>query len=127
MISIEKSSPSPLATKRTEPALAAEEIAIPAETTVALSTLQRNALAQFLQRRDFSPRDIAGFDYDQIANLPKIGRKGIVAIRAWLNHYGLDLRNPPQNENDRASRRQQAKLEQAINLLKKHGYRILPP
>ena len=96
-------------------------------TTSRLSTLQRNAIAQFLNRRDFSAKDIAGYDYQVIANLPKIGKKGIVAIRSWLHAHGLDLKNIPAEQSETHQRRHQEKLDHAVRLLEKNGYRVLAP
>lgn len=93
----------------------------------ALSTLQRNAIAQFLNRRNFSPKDIAGYDYQVIASLPKIGKKGIVAIRAWLIAHGQDLKNIPPEQSESAQRRHREKLVHAIKLLEKNGYRVQAP
>jgi len=96
-------------------------------TASRLSTLQRNAIAQFLNRRDFSAKDIASYDYLVIANLPKIGKKGIVAIRSWLHAHGLDLKNIPAEQSETHQRRHQEKLDHAVRLLEKNGYRVLAP
>ena len=99
----------------------------PPAASIRLSTLQRNAIAQFLNRRDFSAKDIAGYDYQVIANLPKIGKKGIVAIRGWLHAHGLDLKNIPAEQSETHQRRHQEKLDNAVRLLEKNGYRVLAP
>ena len=98
-----------------------------ADATMGLSTLQRNALAQFLQRRDFTPQDIAQFDYLQIARLPKIGRKSLDAIRKWLRGHGYDLRNTPESAMAAAHQRGEMRVDKAVKLLRKHGYEIRPP
>lgn len=92
-----------------------------------LSTLQRNALAQFLQRRDFTPHDIAQFEYAQIARLPKVGKKGIEAIRQWLRQHGCDLRRCPDAEQVTAHQRVEQRLDKALRLLKKNGYEVQAP
>ena len=98
-----------------------------AQEYAGLSTLQRNALAQFLQRRDFTPHDIAQFEYAQIARLPKIGRKSMAAIREWLHGHGCDLRNTPESARDACHQRGELRLDKAMKLLQKNGYQILPP
>ena len=91
-----------------------------------LTTLQINALAQFLERRNFTAEDIARYSYTQIARLPKIGSKGIVKIEAWLASHGLSLTHPVPQEKPPAPR-EQHRLSQAVRLLRKNGYDIQPP
>jgi hypothetical protein len=114
-------------TPTTAQALGERPTVAPPGASVRLSTLQRNAIAQFLNRRDFSAKDIAGYDYQVIANLPKIGKKGIVAIRSWLHAHGLDLKNIPAEQSETHQRRHQEKLDHAVRLLEKNGYRVLAP
>lgn len=92
-----------------------------------LGTLQRNALSQLFGRRDFSPEDVAKLDYTRVERLPKIGRKGLEAIRAWLHTQGLDLTNPPGNGDTLANRRLRQRIATATRLLQRHGYRVTPP
>lgn len=92
-----------------------------------LTTLQVNALAQFLERRDFTASDIACYSYAQIARLPKIGSKGMVKIEAWLASHGLALAQPAQDNRRNTSPRERNRLSQAVRLLRKNGYGILPP
>jgi len=93
-----------------------------------LTTLQVNALSQFMESRNFTAQDIARFSYAQIARLPKIGNKGMVRIEAWLASYGLQLAQQQTSETRRAQApKEQAKLSQAVRLLRKNGYDVLPP
>jgi hypothetical protein len=91
-----------------------------------LSTMQLNALRQLFERRDFTAEDVARLDYRQVERLPKVGKKGIEAIRTWLAQYGYDLLNVPVQD-DLAEQRLRERLDQATRLLKKHGYRVEPP
>lgn len=91
-----------------------------------LNTMQRNALCQFFGRKDFTPQEVAALDYAVVAHLPKIGRKGIEAIRLWLQHHGLDLKNTP-DDSDHTDRRLNKRLQLAARLLQRHGYRVDPP
>lgn len=93
-----------------------------------LSTLQINALAQFLETRNFTAHDIARYSYETIARLPKIGRKGIVRIEAWLAGYNLSLVRFEQRENNRESMSAQgSRLAKAARLLRENGYGVFPP
>jgi hypothetical protein len=56
-----------------------------------LPTMQQNALCLLLGRRNFSPAEVAQIDYRRLEKAPRIGRKGILVIRAWLNRHGFDL------------------------------------
>ncbi|HEX5394287.1 MAG TPA: hypothetical protein VFW68_13455 [Rhodocyclaceae bacterium] len=94
---------------------------------IELSTMQLNALRQLFERRDFSPEDVAQLDYRRVERLPKVGKKGIEAIRSWLCQYGYDLHNVPEQGGDLADQRLRARLDHAERLLKKHGYRVEPP
>ena len=92
-----------------------------------LGTLQRNALCRLFGRKDFTPREVANLDYAFVEQLPKIGKKGIEAIRSWLNAYGLDLNNPPMPQEKCLNKRLRLRLEHAQRLLVRHGYRVEPP
>ena len=96
------------------------------ELYAGLTTLQRNALAHFLQRWDFTPGDIAQHDYVKISRLPKIGKKGIVAIQRWLGCHGYQLKGSPDGEHEH-HHRGEVKLDKAVKLLQKKGYEINPP
>lgn len=93
-----------------------------------LKTRQINALRLLLERRDFTPEDVAALDYHLLARMPGVGGKSLNIIREWLNSHGLDLLNSP-GEYARTLRfcRQEARIERARFLLEKHGYSVLPP
>jgi hypothetical protein len=90
-----------------------------------LATMYRNAIGEHFARRDFSAEELASLDYREVARLPKIGRQGLRAIRAWLRGQGLDLRNVPTVERPAGTRK--ACVERAIRLLERCGYRVIPP
>jgi len=78
-----------------------------------------------LDKSDFIPADVPPLSYRQISKAPGIGRKGMVIILAWLAEFGLALSGQPEWH---ASRPVSCKrLQQAIHMLERHGYRILPP
>lgn len=89
--------------------------------------MQRNALCQLFERRDFTPEDVALLDYRCVKRLPKVGKKGIEAIRTWLAQYGYDLANVPERHDEHSEQRLRLRLDQAVRLLLKHGYRVEPP
>lgn len=92
-----------------------------------LGALQRNALARLFGRQDFTPEEVARLDYAQVERLPKIGKKGVAAIRAWLAGYGYDLQHLPDTEASHTRKRLQLRLAHAARLLLKHGYHVDPP
>lgn len=92
-----------------------------------LGTMQRNALCQFFGRKEFTPQEVARFDYAEIERLPKIGKKGIKVIRCWLQACGYDLCNLPEDKNHFGERQLHNRLQHATKLLVKHGYRVEPP
>lgn len=92
-----------------------------------LSTMQRNALRQLFERHEFTPEEVAQLDYRCVERLPKVGKKGIGAIRVWLAQYGYDLRNVPEQNGEQLEQRLRLRLDQAVRLLVKHGYRVEPP
>lgn len=108
---------------------ASPRLAITREQT-GLSTLQKNALRQVFGRREFTAEDVARLDYRQVQRLPKIGKKGLEQICAWLQQQGYELSNPPMPENEvgsGAALRLSQRLENAARLLQRHGYRVTPP
>ena len=92
-----------------------------------LSTMQRNALGQFLGRKEFTPEEVAELDYCVVVHLPKNGSKGIETIRNWLQQHGRDLRNLPDQKPGHADKRLNRRLQNAARLLQKYGYRVAPP
>ena len=92
-----------------------------------LGALQRNALARLFGRQDFTPEEVARLDYAYVERLPKIGKKGVAAIRAWLAEHGYDLQHLPDVEATYARKRLQLRLTHAARLLLKHGYHVDPP
>lgn len=78
-----------------------------------LGALQRNALARQFGRKNFAPEEVACLDYALVERLPKIGEKGVAAIRAWLASYGYDLQHLPDSEAAHTRKRLQLRLEHA--------------
>lgn len=94
----------------------------------ALTTRQVNVLRLLLERREFSPQQVAELDYQAVRRAPGIGHKSVVLIRAWLQAQGHDLRNSPATADDPARLRRLARrLERAAALLRRHGYRVHAP
>lgn len=56
-----------------------------------LPTMQHNALRILLNKRSFVAAEIARLDCRQLEKAPRIGKKGLQVIRAWLQQHGLDL------------------------------------
>lgn len=52
----------------------------------------------------------------------------MLAIAAWLTAYGFELKPPemPEAARPAAPKRQRRSIEQAVRLLRKHGYEVLP-
>ena len=92
-----------------------------------LSTWQRNALSSLFGTKEFTPEDVAKLDHAAVARLPKIGKKGIEAIRTWLQGCGYDLSNLPEDNKGFAERRLKNRLLHAARLLQKHGFHVEPP
>jgi len=92
-----------------------------------LGSRQRNALCLLFGRKDFTPEEVAKLDYAQVERQPKIGRKGIEEIRAWLQSYGYDLNNLPTGDKQPARKRLHLRLKNAARLLTRNGYRVDPP
>lgn len=93
-----------------------------------LPTLQRNALRKIFDRHEFSPEEVALLGYRRLQQAEGIGSKGLLAIAAWLAAYGFELKPPEENPAARAvvPRKQRRSIEQAVRLLRHHGYEVLP-
>ena len=87
-----------------------------------LPTLQRNALCKLFERTDFTPEDVLAVGYTRLRKVNGIGPKGLEIIAAWLEAYGLVLRNP---QLERAGRHVH-RVDQAIRLLERYGYEVRP-
>lgn len=93
-----------------------------------LTTRQRNLLGLLLGRRDFQAEEVAELDCRLLARMPGVGPKSVAIIRAWLAMQGLDLRNADKASFEAAtSPRLTHRLECAVALLRRHGYRVEPP
>jgi predicted DNA-binding helix-hairpin-helix protein len=86
----------------------------------ALPTLQRNALAKFFNRPDFSPADVLTLGYPRLQKLNGIGPKGIDIIVSWVRSHGFELKI----EDDEKLKRQAQRVERAIRFLEKSGYEV---
>jgi hypothetical protein len=98
-----------------------------AEAMNLLPTLQRNALRKIFDRHDFLPEEVASLGYKRLQQAEGIGNKGLAAITAWLNSYGFELNPPPLSPHAGAApKRTRQSIEQALRLLRTHGYEIVP-
>lgn len=88
-----------------------------------LPTRQRNALRLLLDKRIFTPEEIAALDYHVVERAPRIGKNGLAVISSWLNSYGHELDSPPVATRSRKEQCQN-KIERAINYLRWHGYEV---
>ena len=88
-----------------------------------LPTRQRNTLRLLLDKRIFTPEEIAALDYHVVERAPRIGKNGLAVIRSWLNSYGHELDSPPVATRSRKEQCQN-KIERAINYLRWHGYEV---
>ncbi len=93
-----------------------------------LPTLQRNALRKIFDRQAFSPEEVAELGYRRLQLAEGIGSKGLGAIIAWLQTYGLVLKPPEVSEpaRTRSPKKMSRNIEQAVRLLRLHGYEVLP-
>lgn len=93
-----------------------------------LPTLQRNALRKIFDRHEFSPEEVAQLGYRRLQQAEGIGSKGLQAITAWLAAYGFELKPPelPDAVRPAVPKRQRRSIEQAVRLLRNHGYEVLP-
>ncbi|MDO6385423.1 hypothetical protein [Uliginosibacterium sp. 31-12] len=90
-----------------------------------LNTRQINALRALLERRDFTPEDVALLDYHTLSRMPGIGGKSLNIIRGWLAANGLDLANSPDDyRSSLRFCRLQERLVKARRLLEKNGYEV---
>lgn len=94
---------------------------------VVLPTRQRNALRLLLEKPSFSPQEIAALDRRVIERAPGIGRKSIELIDTWLKSHGYALQGTSNPVAGRRQERKRRKLQQAIDLLRVHGYEIRRP
>lgn len=98
-----------------------------AEAMNLLPTLQRNALRKIFDRPDFLPEEVAQLGYKRLQQAEGIGSKGLEAITAWLKNYGFELTVPPVNpQGSQVPRRVRQSIEQALQLLRTHGYEVIP-
>lgn len=97
-----------------------------AEAMNLLPTLQRNALRKIFDRHDFLPEEVASLGYKRLQQADGIGNKGLAAITAWLSHYGFELKPPPMPPPAASlPRRTRQTIEQALRLLRTHGYQVV--
>lgn len=90
-----------------------------------LPTLQRNALRKLFDRPEFTPAEVSALGYRRLQQAEGIGQKGLQAIGAWLQGYGYELRPPESVEGvQRLHSRTRKHIEQAVRLLRTHGYSI---
>lgn len=92
------------------------------------SVENRAGLRVLLSKHDFKPEEVAQIDVRILMRAPGIGRKGFDIIKLWLHEHGRDLHlidhiTTGVVRQEKANR----KLEQAISLLKRHGYRVYRP
>jgi len=92
--------------------------------TEPLPTRQMNALRVLLNKHDFEPKEVAHIDIRILMRASGIGHKGLAIIRHWLAQYDCQL-EPPQTR--KKSAEPSRKIEQAIHLLRRHGYRVYRP
>ena len=98
-----------------------------AEAMNLLPTLQRNALRKIFDRHDFLPEEVAALGYKRLQQAEGIGTKGLAAITAWLDSYGFELKPPPLSAHAGvAPKRTRQSIEQALRLLRTHGYEVVP-
>lgn len=98
-----------------------------AEAMNLLPTLQRNALRKIFDRHDFLPEEVALLGYKRLQQAEGIGSKGLAAITAWLDHYGFELKPPALPlQAGPMPRRTRQNIEQALRLLRTHGYEVVP-
>lgn len=97
-----------------------------AEAINLLPTLQRNALRKIFDRHDFLPEEVALLGYKRLQQADGIGNKGLAAITEWLGHYGFELKPPPVPlQPGPLPRRTRQNIEQALRLLRTHGYEVV--
>lgn len=97
----------------------------PASAMYRLPTLQRNALRKIFDRPEFTPAEVAALGWRRLHQAEGIGQKGLQAIGAWLQVYGYELKPPeiPVGGNKLPGKTRRT-IEQAVRLLRTHGYSI---
>ena len=96
-----------------------------ADAVSRLPTLQRNALRRIFDRPEFTPAEVAALGYRRLQQAEGIGHKGLLVITAWLHGCGCEL-NPPELPagGQALPKRNRRSIEQAVRLLRTHGYLI---
>ena len=90
-----------------------------------LPTLQRNALRKLFDRPEFTPAEVTALGYRRLQQAEGIGQKGLQAIGAWLQCYGYELKPPEPAEGvQKLHKKTRKHIEQAVRLLRTHGYSI---
>lgn len=93
-----------------------------------LPTLQRNALCKIFDRPEFKPEEVAALGYRRLQQAEGIGQKGLAEITAWLNSHGFELKalEPPPGAVQPVEKKARKNIEQAVRLLRTHGYIVQP-
>jgi len=93
-----------------------------------LPTLQRNALCKIFDRPEFKPEEVAALGYRRLQQAEGIGQKGLAEITAWLNSHGFELKaiEPPVVTSQPLQKKARKNIEQAVRLLRTHGYIVQP-
>lgn len=90
-----------------------------------LPTLQRNALRKVFDRPEFTPAEVAALGYRRLQQAEGIGQKGLQSISAWLQSCGYELKPPEAAAGEQQlPGRTRRNIEQAVRLLRTHGYSI---
>jgi hypothetical protein len=90
-----------------------------------LPTLQRNALRKIFDRVEFTPAEVAALGWRRLQQAEGVGQKGLQAIGAWLKEYGYELQPPETPDRDKLlPGKTRRNIEQAVRLLRTHGYLI---
>lgn len=110
---------------------ASRSLAAPQEAPAAikpLPTLQRNALRKIFDRHEFTPEEVAQLGYRRLQQADGIGTKGLAAIGEWLQAHGLELKPPEPTAAAKGGlpKKSRRSLEQAVRLLRTHGFEVVP-
>lgn len=89
-----------------------------------LPTMQCNALRILLGKREFDPQEVAQLDYQLLVRSSRIGRKGIVYIRDWLQQFGYDIANYPPPRPNLSRLRQEKQVSKAVGVLRRNGFEV---
>lgn len=92
-----------------------------------LPTLQRNALRKIFGRAEFSPEEVAALGHRRLQQAEGIGSKGLSTIMSWLQAHGHALDQAPTPPARETPRKRCQDVEQAIRLLRRHGYTVYKP